>query len=108
MTVQWHFKGRTRNASLDGIYYYFAQTLRQVIALSINQGWNTLILVKNMIPWPLVLSTILTLTQEMQKSGEKYSWSEGILNAPAFRKGKESPLSWANLTVACNYFNSLT
>ncbi len=41
----------------------------------------------------------------MQKSGEKYSWSEGILNAPAFGKGKESPLSWANLTVACNYFN---
>jgi len=44
----------------------------------------------------------------MQKSGEKYSWSEGIPNAPAFGKGKESPLSWANLTVACNYFHSLT
>jgi len=44
----------------------------------------------------------------MQKSGEKYSWSEGIPNAPALGKGKESPLSWANLTVACNYFNSLT
>jgi hypothetical protein len=44
----------------------------------------------------------------MQKPGEKYSWTEGILNAPAFEKGKESPLSWANLTVACNYFNSLT
>jgi len=44
----------------------------------------------------------------MQKSGEQYSWSEGIPNAPAFGKGKESPLSWANLTVACNYFNSLT
>jgi len=43
----------------------------------------------------------------MQKSGEKYSWSEAILNAPAFGKGKQSPLSWANLTVACNYFNSL-
>jgi len=44
----------------------------------------------------------------MQKSGEKYSWSEAILNAHAFGKGKKSPLSWANLTVACNYFNSLT